>query len=55
MPAETTQEHEVGMKPAACPLPKWGRRLGAVAILFFFAKGMAWLTVPALLAWWAAK
>ncbi len=33
-----------------CPLPKWGRRLGAAAFLFFLIKGLAWLAVPALIA-----
>lgn len=36
--------------PAQCPVPRWWRRLGAVAILFFLIKGLAWLVVPALIA-----
>ncbi|MFM9995779.1 MAG: hypothetical protein ACKVU4_08265 [Phycisphaerales bacterium] len=36
--------------PARCPVPKWGRRLGAAAFLFFLIKGLAWLVVPALIA-----
>lgn len=31
---------------------RWGRRAGAAAFLFFFLKGLAWLVVPALLAYW---
>lgn len=36
--------------PPKCPVPKWGRRLGAAAFLFFLIKGLAWLVVPALIA-----
>lgn len=36
--------------PQRCPVPKWGRRLGAAAFLFFLIKGLAWLVVPALVA-----
>ncbi len=32
-----------------CPLPPWLRRLGLYGFLFFLLKGIAWLTVPALL------
>jgi hypothetical protein len=31
-----------------CPLPKWGRRLGAAAFLFFLIKGLLWLIIPGL-------
>ncbi len=32
-----------------CPLPPWLRRLGFYGFMFFLLKGMAWLTLPALL------
>lgn len=31
------------------PAPAWLRRIGIYGFLFFFAKGLLWLTVPALL------
>jgi hypothetical protein len=31
------------------PTPMWLRRFGIFGFLFFFAKGLLWLTVPALL------
>ncbi len=31
------------------PGPLWLRRFGIFGFLFFFAKGLLWLTVPALL------
>ncbi len=31
------------------PAPLWLRRFGTFGFLFFFAKGLLWLTVPALL------
>ncbi len=33
----------------AKPQPAWLRRLGVGGFLFFFIKGMLWLTVPAML------
>ncbi|MBL0921145.1 MAG: hypothetical protein IBJ10_03335 [Phycisphaerales bacterium] len=47
--------------PAAdrCPVPtgwrKWIARFGVLGFAFFFIKGMAWLIVPAALAWMAAR
>ena len=38
-----------------CPLPKWTRRLGAAAFLFFLIKGLMWLIVPAVVVWWSAN
>jgi hypothetical protein len=29
----------------------WAKRLGMAGFLFFFAKGLLWLTVPSLLVW----
>lgn len=39
---------------AHCPLPRWARRLGAAAFLFFLIKGLLWLLIPtaiAVVAW----
>ncbi|HRJ49994.1 MAG TPA: hypothetical protein PKU91_05650 [Phycisphaerales bacterium] len=33
----------------------WMRRFGAVAFLFFLIKGLAWLIVPAVIAWSAVR
>lgn len=38
--------------PAKCPVPKFARRLGAAAFLFFLIKGLLWLLVPALILLW---
>ncbi len=42
-----------------CPVPtgwrKWIARFGLAGFIFFFVKGLAWLIVPALLAWMAAR
>lgn len=42
-----------------CPVPqgwrKWIARFGVLGFAFFFIKGMAWLIVPAALAWMAAR
>jgi hypothetical protein len=37
-----------------CPVP-WYARLGVAAFMFFLIKGLLWLTVPAVLAWWASR
>lgn len=34
---------------------RWGRRLGVAAFLFFLIKGLAWLIVPAVLAYLAVR
>jgi hypothetical protein len=36
--------------PARCPVPRFWRRLGAAAFLFFLIKGLLWLLIPAALA-----
>jgi hypothetical protein len=41
---------ETSRRPLRCPLPKWARRLGLGAFLFFLIKGLAWLIVPGLVA-----
>lgn len=33
----------------ARPAPTWWKRFGVAGLLFFFAKGLLWLMVPALL------
>lgn len=49
----------VGPTPDRCPVPtgwrKWIARFGVLGFAFFFIKGMAWLIVPAALAWMAAR
>lgn len=37
------------MNRFSLPGPVWLRRFGVFGFLFFFAKGLLWLTVPALL------
>jgi hypothetical protein len=42
-------------KPGSrCPMP-WFARLGIVAFCFFLVKGLLWLTVPALIAYFASR
>ena len=36
--------------PAIAAMPAWLRRLGVGGFVFFFAKGLLWLAVPAVLA-----
>lgn len=39
--------------PAACPVKSpWLRRIGFAGFIFFFIKGLLWLTVPAAIALW---
>jgi hypothetical protein len=33
----------------------WFARFGVAAFAFFFIKGLLWLTVPAVVAWWATR
>ncbi len=33
----------------------WAKRLGIAAFLFFLAKGLAWLVVPAAVVYWASR
>ncbi len=43
-------------QPSRCWIEKpWLRRMGACAFLFFLIKGLAWLVVPAVLAWTVMK
>lgn len=43
----------------ACPVPrgmqKWIKRFGVAGFMFFLIKGLLWLTVPAVLAWWGTR
>ena len=34
---------------------KWTKRLGAAAFLFFLVKGLLWLIVPAVIAYFALR
>lgn len=37
-----------------CPIP-WMARLGIAAFCFFLLKGLLWLTVPAIMAYFATR
>ena len=37
------------------PIAKWVKRLGFWGFLFFLVKGLLWLLVPALVAFWATS
>jgi hypothetical protein len=39
----------------AMKLGKWIKRLGFWGFLFFFVKGLLWLLIPALIAWWSTS
>ncbi len=53
------ESSEPAAHPDRCPVPpagrRWIARLGVLGFAFFFIKGMAWLIVPAALAWMAAR
>jgi hypothetical protein len=34
---------------------RWFARFGAAAFAFFLIKGLLWLIVPAVIAWWSLK
>lgn len=36
-----------------CPAVRWVKRFGVAGFLFFFFKGLLWLIVPALVAYFA--
>lgn len=38
-----------------CPIPTWLRRVGLIGFTFFLVKGLLWLTIPTLAAWWASR
>jgi hypothetical protein len=38
-----------------CPAVSWTKRLGAAAFLFFLVKGLMWLIVPALIAYFSLQ
>ncbi len=51
-------DHDSNKTPGDVALPSklhvrraWLRRVGAAGTLFFLAKGLLWILVPALLAW----
>jgi hypothetical protein len=37
------------------PALKWTKRVGVAAFLFFLVKGLLWLVVPAIVAYFALK
>ena len=39
----------------AMNLGKWIKRLGFWGFLFFFVKGLLWLLIPALIAFWSTR
>ncbi len=41
--------------PAHASMRRWGKWLGVGAFSFFLIKGLCWLTIPAVLAWWATN
>lgn len=45
--------NEESQNPSAAE--KWTRRVGIAAFLFFLIKGLLWLIIPALIAYFALK
>lgn len=43
---------EQAAEKKVCPARKWTKRVGWGAFLFFFIKGLGWLIVPAVLAYY---
>lgn len=41
--------------PRRVELATWFKRLGWIGFLFFFVKGLMWLTLPAILLYFGAK
>jgi hypothetical protein len=41
--------------PRSRRLRQWVERLGVIGFAFFLVKGLLWLTVPALIAYWARQ
>lgn len=56
---ETESQNVSHETPATCPVPRgartWIKRFGVAGFLFFLIKGLLWLTVPAVLAWWGTR
>lgn len=42
-------------RPGSKRLRQWVQRLGVIGFVFFLVKGLLWLTVPALIAYWAGQ
>lgn len=54
IPAANENTDPVNAQSTPSMWARLGKRAGALAFLFFFVKGLAWLVVPAALAtWWA--
>lgn len=51
-PSENSSTARVASEPVICPVPRFWRRVGAAAFLFFLIKGLLWLIVPAGLILW---
>lgn len=52
------ERSEVSVKEARVPgkvFGRWGRRAGVFLFCFFLIKGLAWLTVPAAIAYFASR
>ncbi len=56
---ETESQSTPEATPNACPVPRgartWIKRFGVAGFMFFLIKGLLWLTVPAVLAWWGTR
>lgn len=53
MPTQPHNQAAADNRPAACPVkPPWLRRVGFAGFMFFFIKGLMWLTAPAAIAIW---
>ena len=44
-----------GANPKHMRVGKWIKRLGVWGFLFFLVKGLLWLLIPALVAFWASS
>jgi hypothetical protein len=53
--AKTKAVAEGGVAPAGTARLGWLRRLGALGFAFFLVKGLLWLCVPALLAYFSTR
>ncbi len=56
---ETESQNASSAAQQECPIPKgarkWIKRFGVAGFMFFLIKGLLWLTVPAVLAWWGTR
>jgi hypothetical protein len=54
-PATHAAAQARAVRVMGCPLPKWARRVGLAAFVFFLVKGLLWLLVPAAVVWWGSR